>query len=102
MQLNLLYSFADEYKLTVNDQNTTIVVFKNGGTLARSERWHYNNTSLEVVNKFYYVGLTFSRQMSTNVLVSELCVKCKRVPISILCSLYNCGQLSKHVFFLNI
>ena len=58
MQLNLLYSFADEYKLTVNEQNTKIVVFKNGGTLARTERWHYSNTPLEVVNKFCY-GLTF-------------------------------------------
>ena len=99
MQLNLLYSFADEYKLTVNEQKTNIVVFKNEGTLARAERWHYNNTPLEVVNQFCYVGLAFSRQMSTNVLVSELCVKGKRLLISILSSLYNCGQLSKHVFF---
>jgi len=37
--------------------------------------------------------------MSTNVLVSELCVIGKRVLISILSSLYNCGQLSQHVCF---
>jgi len=54
-------------------------VFKNGGILSRAARLHYYNTGLKVVNKFHYAGLIFSLQMPTSVLVSELCVKGKRV-----------------------
>ena len=56
---------------------------------------------MNVDNKFCYVGLAFSRQMSTNVLVSELCVKGKRVLISIhvLSSLYHIVVSCQNMYF---
>ena len=54
---------------------------------------------LEVVNSFCYVGLSFTRQLSLTSMVNDLCIKGKRVLISILSSLYNSGQMPKSVFF---
>ena len=71
-QLNMLSDFCDTYKLTVNEQKSKIIVFKKGGKLARKENWTYKNNKLEVVNKFSYVGLTYTRQMSLNAMVHDL------------------------------
>ena len=74
-------------------------MFKYGGILSRHEAWTYNNVKLDVVNSFCYVGLTFTRQLSVSSMVNALCIKGKRILISILSSLYNSGQLPKTVFF---
>ena len=88
-QLNLLSDFCQNYKLKVNESKTKVVVFKNGGVLARHESWTYRNAKLEVVNKFCYLGLLFTRQLSENAMVHELCVKGKRILNAMLKSLYN-------------
>ena len=81
-QLNILSNFCDTYKLTVNECKTKIVVFKNGGALARNEHWSYKDKTLDIVNTFNYVGLTFTRQLSMNIMVQELCNKFKYRSIS--------------------
>jgi len=98
-QLNILSDFCLQYKLKVNEDKTKVVVFKNGGVLSRNEKWHYRNVKLEVVNKFCYLGLLLTRQMSVNAMVHELCTKGKRVLVTLLKQLYSCGQLTKSVFF---
>ena len=98
-QLNILSEFCKDFKLKVNESKTKIVVFKNGGVLSKHETWHYGNVKLDVVSKFCYLGLVFTRQLSMNAMVHDLCTKGKRVLVSILKSLYSCGQLSKSVFF---
>ena len=76
-QLNVLSDFCYTYKLKVNENKTKVVVFKNGAVLSKHERWHYRNIKLEAINKFCYLGLIFTRQMSMNAMVP--CVKGKRV-----------------------
>ena len=84
-QLNILADFCETYKLKVNESKTKIVAFKKGGRLSRHEKWTYMHHNVEVVNRFCYVGLTFTRQLSLNEMVSELCTKGKRTLISIYC-----------------
>ena len=98
----LLADFCDNFKLTVNELKTKILVFKNGGVLSRAEKWFYKGNRLEVVNGFTYVGLFFTTQMSLHKMVAELSVKGKRILISILSSLHTYGVLSKECFFQNI
>jgi len=98
-QLNILSNFCNDYKLKVNEDKTKVVVFKNGGALSRFEHWTYQNTYLQAVNCFTYVGLCFTKQLSYNSMVHDLCVKGKRVLISLLKSTYHLGPVSKHVFF---
>ena len=98
-ELNILAKFCDDYKLKVNENKSKIVVFNKGGKLSKNEKWLYKNTELDIVNRYCYVGLTFTRQLSLNIMVHDLCVKGRRVLVSLLKSLYDCGQMSKDVYF---
>ena len=59
-QLNILADFCDNFKLTVNELKTKILVFKNGSILSRAEKWFYKGNHLEGVNGFTYMGLFFT------------------------------------------
>ena len=59
-QLDALYSFCADWKLTVNVSKTKIVVFRNRGKLNEREQWLYNGIRIEGVNKFNYLGLSFN------------------------------------------
>ena len=98
-QLNILADFCETYKLKVNEAKTKIAAFKKGGRLSRHEKWTYMNHDVEVVNRFCYVGLTFTSQWPLNKMVSELCTKGKRTLTSILHALYKNGQMPKSMFF---
>ena len=98
-QLSILGYFCDDYHIDVNTGKTKVLVFRNGGNLARREKWTYKNTNLEVVNGFHYVGLLFTTQMSLNRMVADLALKGKKAIVSILSSLNTYGTLSKTVFF---
>ena len=75
------------------------MVYKNGGILAKTERWTYGGVALEVVPCFTYLGLNFTRQLSLTQMACKQAVKEKRILISILSKLYIHGQLSSEVFF---
>ena len=44
--------------LSVNTENTKIVVFRYTAKVSSKEKWVYNNESIEVVDCFNYLGLT--------------------------------------------
>ena len=90
--LNLMYSFCQVNGLIVNTIKTKVMGYKNGGILAKTERWTYGGVELEVVPCFTYVGLNFTRQLSSTQMASEQAVKAKRILISILSKLYNYGD----------
>ena len=48
-QLNLLARNADSLDLIVNLEKSNIVVFRNGGYLARGEKWYYKDSVVKVV-----------------------------------------------------
>ena len=56
-QLNLLARNADTLDLTVNLEKSNIVVFRNGGYLARCEKWYYKDSVVKVVNAYKYLGV---------------------------------------------
>ena len=58
--LNSLYTYCDEWKLTVNTAKTKIMVFRNGGYIRQDEKWFYNGNELEIVNEFNYLGILFN------------------------------------------
>ena len=58
--LSELYCYNNEWKLELNTDKTKIVVFRNGGTIKKDEKWFYNDTEIEVVNQFNYLGMLFN------------------------------------------
>ena len=60
-QLNSLEKYCKEWSLKINVQKTKIVIFRNGGKLYDNEKFYIDdNTEIEVVNKFTYLGLFFN------------------------------------------
>ena len=96
--LNLLYSFCKEKELIVITIKTKVMVYKNGGTLAKTERWSYGGENLEEVPFFTYLGLNFTRQLSLIKMATEQAVKGKRILVSVLSNLYKYGQVMYFIF----
>ena len=51
---------AERLCLTVSIHKSKVIVFRKGGFWAAKEKWFSGGAALEVVNKYKYLGLTFS------------------------------------------
>ena len=58
--LNLLSTYCQRWKLTVNTKKTKVMIFRKGGMLPRNLKFYYNDEELEIVNTFSYLGIIFS------------------------------------------
>ena len=57
-KIDILGKFCDNWCLAVNTQKITIMVFNNAGRLSNGQ-FKLNNTVLECVHRYKYLGLTF-------------------------------------------
>ena len=57
--LNLLYTYRQRWKLSVNTNKTKVMVFRKGGILPRDLKFYYNGIEIEIVNTFSYLGIVF-------------------------------------------
>jgi hypothetical protein len=99
IQLNALKSCCERLKLTVNRNKSKIMVFRNGGVLSKYEKWTYDDVSLEVVNRYCYLGFTFSTKLSPTVGVCRLVAKAKTACLMICRAFQNYNTMTKEVFF---
>ena len=58
--LDILESYCNRWKITVNTEKTKIMVFRKGGILPRNLRFFYNNQELEIIKSFSYLGIVFT------------------------------------------
>jgi hypothetical protein len=98
-QLNILHNAALRAQLQVNLSKTKVMVFRNGGHLARAETWHYGGENLEVVNSYKYLGLIFSTKMSFNVALRDVEPRAKRGTLEICRTLRRMNCNSPGIFF---
>jgi len=98
-QLNVLKNCCDQLKLQVNEEKTKVMVFRKGGYLSKHEKWNFNGTVLEVVNKYCYLGFTFTTKLSTKLGTNHLVSKAKKALMYFLRIFQRCKDISKDVFF---
>ena len=55
-QLNNLERASKKLGLSVNLKKTKVMVFRKGGHLAKSEKWYYNSSEIEIVNSYKYLA----------------------------------------------
>ena len=60
LSLNILENYCKRWKLKVNTQKTKVMVFRKGGRLRDNISFYYDGAELEIVNKFVYLGVTFT------------------------------------------
>ena len=54
---SLLWQKRNKWKLKLNKTKTKIIVFRKGGLLPRNLKFYYDNTELEIVSSFTYLGI---------------------------------------------
>ena len=58
--LNFLDAYCKRWKLKVNTSKTKVMVFRKAGLLPRNLEFIFDNTVLEIVGKFTYLGVVFT------------------------------------------
>ena len=58
--LDILSDYCQKWKLTVNIDKTKVMVFRKGGILPRNLSFTFQGNMIEIVNKFVYLGISFS------------------------------------------
>ena len=68
----------------INTEKSKILIFRKGGFLGRYDQWSIDGNQLEVVNKYVYLGFTFTTSMSLQESARQLVLKGKRALIDVL------------------
>ena len=58
--LDILEAYCDRWNLTVNIAKTKVVVFQKGGRLPAQLQFTFKGSNIEIVNKFWYLGIVFT------------------------------------------
>ena len=85
--------------LTVNLEKSDIVVFRNGGPLARHEKWFYDGVAVNVVNSYKYLGVFLSSRLSFAHACDDLASRAKKAVYLIFRALWKFGDFSLPIFF---
>jgi len=64
--LNILKYYCLKWRLTVNINKTKVMIFRKGGRKHKNFRFFYGNEELEIVDRFTYLGITFSSSGTFN------------------------------------
>ena len=98
-QLNVLSVAAERLCLTVNLDKSKVIVFRKGGFLAAKEKLFLGGAVLEVVNKYKYLGLTFSTGHSFAAAMEDTSIRAKKNTLEVLRALKKISCNSPEVFF---
>ena len=91
--------FADNLSMTVDRTKTKIVMFPKGGFISAKEVWWYGANTIEVVDRYKYLGLHFTTKLSLTRITEELASKATARLAQILKCLRRLGNVQRNVFF---
>ena len=61
LSLNILNTYCKKMKLNVNKVKTKNIVFRKGGILPRDLKLYIDNSIIEIISKFLFLGIVFTR-----------------------------------------
>ena len=97
--LDSLSQFCTNYGLVVNMAKTKIIVFRNGGTLRRNERFYYDENQLEIITYYKYLGIVFSSSLQWSMAMRTIAQQANRAMCVLRDVKYKCGQIPLSVSF---
>ena len=98
-QLNILYDVAKRLDLIVNLDKSNVVVFRNGGFLASTDKWYFGSTMLTAVNMYKYLGMILTSRMSFQQTFNDLSVRARKGVSAIIRMMWSIGEHSPKLFF---
>ena len=84
--------------LHVNLDKTNIVIFRNGGYIAKKEVWYFDGQSISVVNSYKYLGLFLTTRMTFSNAVDEIANEARKGFADISRMLWRLGDFSATIF----
>ncbi|XP_039288517.1 uncharacterized protein LOC120352373 isoform X2 [Nilaparvata lugens] len=75
--INNLERYCGRCNLRANLDKSKVMVFRNGGKMARSEKWTYKNEQIECVNRYKYLGVVLTPTLNFEAQVSDKLDKAK-------------------------
>ena len=98
-QLNTLARKASDLDLYVNlHKPYYIVIFRNGGYIAKREIWYYNGQAMTVVNCYKYLGVFLTTRMSFLNAFDDMASKARRSVVDLFRALWRLGDHSSTIF----
>ena len=58
--LDILYDYCDRWKLTINTEKTSIIIFRKGGNVTQHDHLFFGDRRLNLLHKVSYLDLTSS------------------------------------------
>ena len=55
--LDILYDYCHRWKLTINTEKTSIIIFRKGGTVTQHDHLFFDDRRLNLLDKISYLGL---------------------------------------------
>ena len=98
-QLNILFDVSKRLDLIVNLEKSNVIVFRNGGYLAESEKWTYGNDNLSVVNMYKYLGIVITSRLSFQPTMEDLAERAMKGVACIIRLLWSMKEHSPAIFF---
>ena len=77
--LDTLDTFSMKWGLSVNLSKTNIMVFRNGGTLKKCEKWTFQGTVVKPTTYYKYLGLVMSSRLSWSMAQKTLAAQASKV-----------------------
>eukprot|EP00745_Piridium_sociabile_P018413 TRINITY_DN27645_c0_g1_i3.p1 TRINITY_DN27645_c0_g1~~TRINITY_DN27645_c0_g1_i3.p1 ORF type:complete len:295 (+),score=15.40 TRINITY_DN27645_c0_g1_i3:814-1698(+) len=75
------------------------MVFRKGGQIATGEKWFYEGTEIEIVNRYKYLGYTLTTTLSMNLACEEYAGRAKGKILDLMKTMWSLGNLDACVFF---
>lgn len=98
-QLNSIAQFCEDTGMTINQQKTEIIVFRNGGPLRTYEKWFYNNSPVNVTSMYKFMGLIFTPKLAWSKAQSKLAAQARKSIYAIMAYQKSFGAFSHNEYF---
>ena len=98
-QLDVLARNCARLGLHVNLDKSNIVIFRNGGYIAKREKWFYNGQNITIVNSYKYLGFFLTTRMTFSNALNEMANKARKGVTDIFRTLWRLGDFSAPIFF---
>ena len=75
------------------------MIFRNGGYIAKREKWFYNGQNITIVNSYKYLGFFLTTRMTFSNALNEMANKARKGVTDIFRTLWRLGDFSAPIFF---
>ena len=75
------------------------MIFRNGGYIAKREKWFYNGQNITIVNSYKYLGLFLTTRMMFSNALNEMANKARKGVTDIFRMLWRLGDFLAPIFF---